>query len=552
MATNVEQAPDAPEAPSAPSGYPATEKMFGPQSAPSGLGDALGTKSMESSVAFAKPFVTELNKPITESLQKTADLRQQLATQQGEELRISTAAKLKEADASDAAYKAFKTAGTDSAAEYHKRLSDTPLPEWAPTKDSVQDLAGVFSLIGILGTAMGKGAGHGAAMSSLAAMTGMMKGWQEGRQDLYQKEKDTFDKETARLTKMHEEFYKELQDAQRLAHTDLEAGTAMAHNAAIRFGATAVDAQIKQKGLQAGIDAQAEIMKAADAFNKQVLDLAGKAYARVSQNPKYIQAKTPHGGMGYFNPSTNTFVRDAGGNIIEAAPKTSGSAAVQGMNSSVIGSLQEVASNLENEVRVAGGTTTGALPYLNNSGGFINYLKDKGIRGITGDEQKVLQNIAAGQGVALATIMRGGRSQGIAGLSDKVQSKMNIDSGDSLYVAAFKIADIKRVSKEYVESLITQGQLTGDQAKSAQAQLDRMDRAIPWNTTDVLKALQDSNAKPNYKREIMGKIMLSTQPGIGEEEASSPSASPKASLNGRSIEVRDNKWVYSDTGEEAK
>lgn len=68
-----------------------------------------------------------------------------------------------------------------------------PAPELAPTKDNVESLSTLFGLIGVIGMAMG-GAGKQSATASLNAMGGMMKGWQQGRADLWKREVQEFDK----------------------------------------------------------------------------------------------------------------------------------------------------------------------------------------------------------------------------------------------------------------------------------------------------------------------------------------------------------------------
>ena len=64
-----------------------------------------------------------------------------------------------------------------------------PYPEFHPTKDNIESLSTLFGLIGVVGMAMG-GAGKNSATMALNSMGGMMKGWQQGRADLWKKEKD--------------------------------------------------------------------------------------------------------------------------------------------------------------------------------------------------------------------------------------------------------------------------------------------------------------------------------------------------------------------------
>ena len=68
-----------------------------------------------------------------------------------------------------------------------------PAPELTPTKDNIQSLSTLFGLIGVIGVVMG-GSGKMSATASLNAMGGMMKGWQQGRADLWKKEVQEFDK----------------------------------------------------------------------------------------------------------------------------------------------------------------------------------------------------------------------------------------------------------------------------------------------------------------------------------------------------------------------
>ena len=65
--------------------------------------------------------------------------------------------------------------------------------KFVPTKDTAQDIAGLFSLVNVIGMAMG-GGGKQSAQQAMYAMNGMLEGYQKGRGDLYKKEKESFDK----------------------------------------------------------------------------------------------------------------------------------------------------------------------------------------------------------------------------------------------------------------------------------------------------------------------------------------------------------------------
>ena len=135
-------------------------------------------------------------------------------------------------------------AGAEKAARagYEEKLAAEPLPEFIPTKDTVQDIAGLFGLIGVIGMIAGKGD----AMKAMNAMNGMLQGHREGRSDLYKQEKATFEQNFKSMLKKHEEFRKEMEDAVKTAATDAEAGMAKAELAAAKANSPIVQAQLKQ------------------------------------------------------------------------------------------------------------------------------------------------------------------------------------------------------------------------------------------------------------------------------------------------------------------
>ena len=61
-----------------------------------------------------------------------------------------------------------------------KEREKFPYPEFHPTKDNAQDLMELFSVINVVGMAMGA-SGKNNALGAMKSMTGMMKGYREGR-----------------------------------------------------------------------------------------------------------------------------------------------------------------------------------------------------------------------------------------------------------------------------------------------------------------------------------------------------------------------------------
>lgn len=99
--------------------------------------------------------------------------------------------------------------------------------EFVPTKDTAKDLGGLFSLISVIGFAIGGGS-KGNAIQALNAMDGMLSGYQKGRSDLYKREKDTFETNFKTLKLKTETLTTRLKQIAELAAIDTKAANAEA------------------------------------------------------------------------------------------------------------------------------------------------------------------------------------------------------------------------------------------------------------------------------------------------------------------------------------
>ena len=110
-----------------------------------------------------------------------------------------------------------------------------PYPEFHPTKDNIESLSTLFGLIGVIGASLG-GAGKMSATASLNAMGGMMKGWQQGRSDLWKKEKDEFDKGMQKVKAVLEDAYRDADRAMKTLAYNRSEAEALATQSAAKLG----------------------------------------------------------------------------------------------------------------------------------------------------------------------------------------------------------------------------------------------------------------------------------------------------------------------------
>jgi len=213
-------------------------------------------QTIESIFGLQKPYLEEIGKAEKKVIEADANL-----------LRATEEQKRNLAKERTAVEKRASEAQTTATAEYKRQKEAEPIPAFVPTRDSAEDLAKLFSFIGVAGTIVSRGAGKQAAMGAMSAMTGMMEGWQKGRMDLYNQEKTKFDKDFARVQKIHQDLAKELDTAVKTIATDRELGIRIAEEAALNAGSDVLFAKIQRGEF---IGARDMAVRTVDAFKKSV------------------------------------------------------------------------------------------------------------------------------------------------------------------------------------------------------------------------------------------------------------------------------------------
>ncbi|UOF81592.1 hypothetical protein [Bacteriophage sp.] len=152
-----------------------------------------------------------------------------------------------EADAAIARQERERSQQIEAGIEAKKK--EFPYPELHPTKENIPELATLFSLIGVIGMGMG-GSGKFSAINSMTAMSGMMKGWQQGRQDLWNREKQEFDKEMTRVKTIIEDAYKDAERAYKALAYDRKEAEALANQSAAKMGGQIGKQILEKQGIE--------------------------------------------------------------------------------------------------------------------------------------------------------------------------------------------------------------------------------------------------------------------------------------------------------------
>jgi len=119
--------------------------------------------------------------------------------------------------------------------------------KFMPTKDTAQDIAGLFGLVGVISMALG-GGGRMSGHLALGNMNAMMEGYRKGRTDLNKKEAVEFDKNFKSMQAALETLSREYKDALEIEKSDKERGRLERHMALAKSNSPVLKAMEERLG----------------------------------------------------------------------------------------------------------------------------------------------------------------------------------------------------------------------------------------------------------------------------------------------------------------
>jgi len=236
--------------------------------------EVLPTKFTEAPKIKVEPIKTDKFDPYTQEYLKN----QEGLLQQKTQADVDTARTKMEMDAATLGSKATveRQLATDIRSDIDAnqiKKDEYPRPEFHPTKENLASMGALFSLVSTLGMLVGA-SGKMGANNAMNAMTGMLKGWQTGRKDLYEKEVKEFDKEYKRITDLRNEIEKQLEKTIQLRGIDKEASYAALQQAIMLAGSTSVLGNILNTG---DINKGLELLKSGLTVDFKVKEFKQKA-----------------------------------------------------------------------------------------------------------------------------------------------------------------------------------------------------------------------------------------------------------------------------------
>jgi hypothetical protein len=384
---------------------------------------------------------SEISGPLSDIYQKEREGARKIAESQYQQ-------QLGEARGLQKAQEKFAT-GERARYEQAKPELMAPAPKFNITQDTQQGLSGLAVLLPIAGMIIGS-KGQMSGINAMNAMTGLMKGYQEGNQQRIAFEKQKYDAAMKEWDTHIKQVKDSLDKYTELAKYDLQGATAKAKADAVAQGHGVIGDLIDQQGL----------VKARGIVEQIALEKEKNA-------SKLTQA----------------------------------SRAQQGANERLMLASRNAASAFETISNMRSGATTGILPYLSNKEGMLNFVKSYAGRTLSPDDAKALDVMYTGVARNLAAIEAAGAASGLVGLTESFK-KLQPLAGEDNYITALKLADARRLVEESMKAVVNSGTVTPQQAQEIEGTISRFQKAIPFTVNDVNQALM----KKGKNRETISEV----------------------------------------------
>ena len=174
-------------------------------------------------------------------------------------------------------------------------LAEVATPTFKPTQETFITMSSVAGLIAFVGSAMGQ-QGKRSGKSAIDSMTGMMNGYQTGRQDLFRREQIKYDKELQTMKSLNDKLLKDLTLAQDVMKYDFAKGQADAAVAIAGFAGPVTKAKFENEGNEKALNFTAKLSEGLININKISADI-GLKYATLAQTKEIAAAKASNQGI---------------------------------------------------------------------------------------------------------------------------------------------------------------------------------------------------------------------------------------------------------------
>jgi len=350
---------------------------------------------------------------------------------------------------------------------------------FAPTKDNAQDLASLFSLVNVIGMAMG-GGGKQSAQQAMYAMNGMLEGYQKGRADLYRKEKDSFDKNFKAMQEAVKTLEKDYEEAVKMYQYDKEAGEIARKLALARSGSPLFKAMEDRVGMVGTLNAIKELRSSVDKGVTLQNNLQAKADAEANAERRSREAMAQRERLARLqieskSPATNR----QGQNALTFASRQYGN---------IANSVQDLKNMQMLPATAQSPVFAGMIGVDPNTA--LSSISALAARTITSKEEKAFEQITNRLDAALSRLEAQGLASGATKAAIQSFNSLKPRKGDSAINMALYIARVKQEIQTGIDVHSKMPGATPEQKEATKAMLGEMNTVVPFDVDVVLDTLR--------------------------------------------------------------
>ena len=366
---------------------------------------------------------------------------------------------------------------------------------FAPSKQNLQDQAALFSLINVIGFAIGTG-GKQNAVQAMYAMNGMLEGHQKGRADLFKQEQVKFDKNFKALQQKATFLETELRHSLEEFTRDKRAADERASAAFAAAGADFMKIYAEKNGLVAAYERAKEVRKSLDKAvegeRQRKQRIEDKIDAEERANKDRIAAEERR----LRDQIKLQRLRQEDRLGLPTLKGSGKGGAVQfRYNQAMTNAGNQLANEIENAASLPISATPPVLAEVltDPSKGLSEAGKRFFAQKITDEDARAFQQVFAGMTRAITTIEASGRPSGATEGAIREFAKSQPRAGDKKINIYLSLAQSKQVMDILVKDLKA-AEANSVQIAQAEEAKERVNNIITWTVRDVNRIISSGKS----------------------------------------------------------
>ena len=362
--------------------------------------------------------------------------------------------------------------------EYKPQLAEAAkTPEFKPSQATAGELAALFGMIGAMGVLGGKGS-YASALGAMNAMGGMLKGYNQGRKDLFDQEKAIYDKKIQENKLHFDRINQAYERALKAAPNNLSDAQSKLERELTSLGANVLSQQAKLEGMSKSYEMW---RLARNTYDSKLSTSAPVSIIGPDGKPQLITRQE-------FQRRT------AAGETVTPAPRSGTTAGGQiqfRYNQAVQDAAVSAAMEINNFADLPLRSVPPALAEVitNPSKGLSDAAKAYFSQSITKAEDRAQQQVSAGLIRQVATISASGRPGGVTEAAIKEYQKMLPKAGDKK-INTFLFLGMMRQEMEVAVKHLQGAQANPEQISQAIAARNAVNKTVPFTTSDILRIMR--------------------------------------------------------------